>query len=99
MKNSEKNHVTCHSISQKHLSGHTPHLFPSFTMKAISSADETKVISLCLSGHPIKKVESITGLGKWNVGRTCQQLEMDNENYKKTGHPSSLKLVRGGLLI
>ena len=48
----------------KGLSGHTPLLFPSFTMKAISSADEAKVISLCLSGHSIMKVESITGLGK-----------------------------------
>ena len=34
---------------KKGLSGHTPHLFPSFTMKAISSADEAKVISLYLS--------------------------------------------------
>ena len=48
----------------KGLSDRTPHLFPTFTMKAISSADEAKVISLCLSGHSIRKVESITGLGK-----------------------------------
>ena len=47
----------------KGLSGHSPHLFPSFTMKAISSADEAKLISLCLSSHSIRKVESITGLG------------------------------------
>ena len=83
MKNSEKNHVTCHSISQKVWVVTLPHLFPSFTMKAISSADKAKVISLCLSGHSIRKVESITGLGKWNVGRICQQLEMDKKNNKK----------------
>ena len=64
MKNSEKKSRDMSQHIKKGLSGHTPHLFPSFTMKAISSADEAKVISLCLSGHSIRKVESITGLGK-----------------------------------
>ena len=51
-------------------------------MKAISSADKANVISLLLSGHSIRKVESITGLGKWTVCRIYQELEMDKENYK-----------------
>src|SRR3979490_357419 len=46
-------------------------------------------ISLLLSGHSIRKVESITGLGKSTVGRIYQELEMDKEN-KKGGRPSIL---------
>ena len=56
-------------------------------MKAISSADKVNVISLLLSGHSIRSVESITGLGKSTVGRIDQELEMDMENYKG-GRPS-----------
>ena len=51
-------------------------------MKAISSADKANVISLLLSGHSIRKVESIRGLGKSTVGRMYQELEMDKDNYK-----------------
>jgi transposase len=61
-------------------------------MKAISSADKANVISLLLSGHSIRKVESITGLGKSTVGRIYQELEMDKENYKG-GRPSKLSLT------
>jgi transposase len=52
-------------------------------MKAISSADKVNGISLLLSGHSIRKVESITGLGKSTVGRIYQQVEMDKDNHKK----------------
>ena len=45
-------------------------------MKAISSANKANVIS-SLSGHSIRKVEFITGLGKPTVGRIYQELEMD----------------------
>ena len=55
-------------------------------MKVISSAD---IISLLLSGHSIRKVESITGLGKSTVGRIYQELEIDKENHKG-GKPSML---------
>ena len=51
-------------------------------MKANSSTDKANVISLLLSGYSIRKVESITGLGKSTVGRIYQELEMDKENYK-----------------
>ena len=51
-------------------------------MKAISSADKANVSSLLLSGHSIRKVESITGLGKSNVGRIYQELEIDKENHE-----------------
>ena len=46
-------------------------------MKAISSANKANVISLFLSEHSIRKVESITGLGKSNVARIYQELEMN----------------------
>ena len=39
--------------------------------------------------NSIRKVESIIGLGKSNVGRIYQELEMDKENYKG-GRPSKL---------
>jgi transposase len=58
-------------------------------MKAISSADKANVISLLLSGHSIRKAESITSLGKSTVGRIYQELEMDKENHKG-GRPSKL---------
>ena len=58
-------------------------------MKAISSAYNANVISLLLSDHSIRKVESITGLGKPTVGRIYQELEWDMENYKG-GRPSKL---------
>ena len=58
-------------------------------MKAFSSADKSNVISLLLSCHSIRKVESITGLGKSTVGRIYQELEMNKENYKG-GRPSKL---------
>ena len=61
-------------------------------MNAISSANKANVISLLLSGHSIRKVESITGLGKSTVGRIYQELEMDKENYKG-GRPSKLSLT------
>ena len=51
-------------------------------MKAISSADKANVISLLLSDYSIRKIETITGLGKPTVGRIYQELEMDMENYK-----------------
>ena len=51
-------------------------------MKAISSADKANAISLLLSDYSIRKVESITGLGKSTVDRIYQELEMDKENYK-----------------
>jgi transposase len=40
-------------------------------MKDISSADKANVISPLLSGHSIKKLESIAGLGKSTVGRNA----------------------------
>jgi transposase len=58
-------------------------------MKAMSSADKANVISLLLSGYSIRKVESITCLGKSTVGRIYQELEMDKENHKG-GRPSKL---------
>ena len=61
-------------------------------MKAMSSADKANVISLLLSGHSIRKVESITGLGKSTMGRIYQELEMDKENHKG-GRPSKLSLT------
>ena len=79
---SEKNYMTCYNLSQKCLSYHNSPLSVSLTMKAISSADKANVISLLLSGHSIRKVESITGLGKSTVGRIYQELKMDKENYK-----------------
>ena len=45
--------------------------------------------SLLLSGHSIRKLESITGLGKSTVGRIYQELEMDKENHKG-GRPFKL---------
>jgi DNA invertase Pin-like site-specific DNA recombinase len=45
--------------------------------KAISSADKANVISLLLSGHSIRKVESITGLGKSTVGWIYQELDKE----------------------
>ena len=45
-----------------------------------------------LSDHFIRKVESITGLGKSTVGRIYQELEMDKENYKG-GRSSKLSLT------
>ena len=57
-------------------------------MKAISSADKANLISLFLSDHSIRKVESITGIGKPTVGRIYQELEMDMD-YKE-GRPSKL---------
>ena len=82
IKNSEKK---LHNLLQpitKGLSSHNPQLSVSLTMKAISSADKAYVISLLLSDHSIRKVGSITGLGKPTVGRIYQGLEMDMENYK-----------------
>jgi transposase len=58
-------------------------------MKAMSSADKANVSSLLLSGHSIRKVESITGLGKSTVCRIHQELEMDKENHKG-GQPSKV---------
>ena len=58
-------------------------------MKAISSADEANDISLLLSDHSIKNVESIRGPGKSTVGRIYQELEMDKENYTG-GRPAKL---------
>ena len=58
-------------------------------MKVISSVDKANIISLLLSGHSGRKLKSITGLGKPNVGRIYQELEMDKENHKK-GRPSIL---------
>ena len=84
IKISEKNHITCYNVT-KCLSCHNLHLSVSLIIKAISSADK---VSLLLSGHFIKKVESITGLGKSTVGRICQELKLDEENYK--GRPSKL---------
>ena len=63
-----------------------------FDHEAISSADKVNVISLLLSGHSIRKVESITGLGKSTVGRICQELKMNKENYKG-GRSSKLSLT------
>ena len=71
---------------------HNPHLCVSLTMKAISSTEKVNVISILLSGHSIRKVESITGLGQSTVVRICQELEMDKENYKG-GSPSELSLT------
>ena len=59
------------------------------TMKSISVARQQNVISLLLSGHSIRKVASITGLGKSTVGEISQKLEMDKENHPG-GHPSKL---------
>ena len=58
-----------------------PYLSTSLTITAIFSTDKANVISLLLSGHSIRKVESITGLGS-TVGGIYQKLEMDKENYK-----------------
>ena len=65
------------------------HLSASLTMKANSSTDKANVISLLLLRSSIRKVESITSLGKSTMHRIYQELEMDKENYKG-GRPSKL---------
>ena len=60
IKNSEKK---THDLSQPVTIG------LSRTMKVVSSADKSNAISLLLSDHSIRKVESITGLGNPTVGR------------------------------
>ena len=68
IKISEKSDDLLQSVTEC-LSCHNPHLSISLTMKAISSPNKANVISVLLSGHSIRKVESITDLGKSIVGR------------------------------
>ena len=79
IKNSEKNHMTCYNLSQK-VWAVTIHIYLFLWLwKLFSSANKANVLLLDLS---IRKVESITGLGKSTAGRIYQELEMDKENYK-----------------
>lgn len=66
-----------------------PVYFCSSIMRAISSANHDKVISLLLAGYSSRDVQSQTGLGKSTVNRIKQTLEIEKENLKG-GRPSKL---------
>jgi transposase len=58
-------------------------------MRSIPTAQRENVISLLLSGHSTRQVESKTGLGKSTIARINKELEGAKENCK-AGRPSKL---------
>jgi transposase len=64
-------------------------LTSTITMKPTSTSQRENVISLLLSGHSTRQVESKTGLGKSTIARINKELVGAKENCK-AGRPSKL---------
>src|SRR5260370_6592202 len=59
------------------------------TMRPISAAQRTSVVSLLNEGYSQRQIQAKTGLGKGTVGRISKEVEGEKENYHG-GCPSKL---------
>ena len=59
------------------------------TMRPISAAQHSSVVSLLNEGYSQCQIQAKTGLGKDTVGRISKEVEGDKENHAR-GHPSEL---------
>src|SRR5271155_1050488 len=66
-----------------------PSLLFTITMRPISAAQHSSVVSLLNEGYSQCQIQARTGLGKGTVGRISKEVEGNKENHSG-GRPSKL---------